>query len=585
MGLFIYSPSLQAPFQLDDYLVIVDNPAVYNFTNLKAMWNYDPSRFLTHSSFALNYYFDQLNVRGYHALNLIIHLAVVLWVYMLSKLTIAPLLGRQRGEWLSIFGALIFLTHPIQTSAVTYVAQRSSLLLAFFYLSSLACYVYAHQNNSRKFYMLSLLAAFLGLFSKPTIVTLPLAIIVYEICFLVKRKDAPRAMLKVIPFLAIAALAPVLLILWRYKILDLTQLANITRETATLTRSEYFFTQLNVLMTYIRLLFLPIYQNLDYDYAIAKSLFSMPTIISFMGLLLLLGLGIRLYSKQRLIAVGIFWFFITLSLESSFFPITDVIFEHRLYLPMVGFVFLLPSLLEFFLKKEKIVSIVLIGIIIGYSYLSFERNRLWSDKIVFLKDIVAKSPQKARVHNNLGLAYYERNQIDLAMDSYNTALKLDPDYPEGYCNRGQIYQDQGKYSLALKDFQRALEIRPVYAPVYSNRGYIYGEQGRYELAFRDFEQALKLNPYYVNAYNNRGIIYQKRKQYPLALKDFNQAIDINPRFADAYNNRAIVYIGMEDLSGAIKDFQRAIELNPNYSLAKKNLEQAIRLNNDQRHKQ
>ena len=91
------------------------------------------------------------------------------------------------------------------------------------------------------------------------------------------------------------------------------------------------------MVTYIRLLFLPFNQNLDYDYPVFKNIFELPVLISFLFLIAVLFFAKRLFLKYRLVSFSIFWFFLTLLPESSFLPIKDVIFEHRLYLPLVGY--------------------------------------------------------------------------------------------------------------------------------------------------------------------------------------------------------------------------------------------------------
>jgi hypothetical protein len=109
--------------------------------------------------------------------------------------------------------------------------------------------------------------------------------------------------------------------------------------TNNITPWNYLFTSFNVLWTYIRLLFLPINQNLDYEYPMAMTLFEFPTILSFIGHILVAGAALWLYAKKRwtLIPFGVAWFYITLSPTQSFVPILDKIFEHRVYLPSIGF--------------------------------------------------------------------------------------------------------------------------------------------------------------------------------------------------------------------------------------------------------
>jgi hypothetical protein len=106
-----------------------------------------------------------------------------------------------------------------------------------------------------------------------------------------------------------------------------------------ITAWTYLLTSLNVLWTYLRLLVLPIHQNLDYDYPIAKSLFEFPTVLSFLGHVAVVAAAFLLYKKKGwlLLPFGIAWFYIGLSPVQSFVPIIDVIFEHRVYMPSIGF--------------------------------------------------------------------------------------------------------------------------------------------------------------------------------------------------------------------------------------------------------
>ena len=99
----------------------------------------------------------------------------------------------------------------------------------------------------------------------------------------------------------------------------------------------YLLTQFRVFWTYIRLLILPINQNLDYDYPLSHSIFEPYTFISFMGILLILSFAVWVYKRQRLVTFFILWFFLILMPTSSIAVLPDVIFEHRLYLASAGF--------------------------------------------------------------------------------------------------------------------------------------------------------------------------------------------------------------------------------------------------------
>ena len=123
---------------------------------------------------------------------------------------------------------------------------------------------------------------------------------------------------------------------------------------------QYLLTQFRVIVTYIRLLFLPAHQNIDYDYHISKSILELPVLVSFIFLASIIWAAKKLFLKHRLFSFSILWFFLTLSLESSLFPLKNVIFEHRLYLPMAGYSMFLAGGVFYLFEKNNIKTAVII---------------------------------------------------------------------------------------------------------------------------------------------------------------------------------------------------------------------------------
>jgi len=440
--------------------------------------------------------------------------------------------------------AVLFLTHPIQTSAVTYIAQRSTLLASICYLSALLAYIHYRLNHKISFYLLSLGVALLGVFCKPIIITLPFVIILYEVYFL--RSKAERLKIgAIVPYFLIVLIVPILLMLLKFRTIDVSLLAFVTKETDTISRWPYLLTQFNVIVKYIQLLFVPLGQNLDYDFPIARSFLEFPTWISFLAIISLLTIGIRLFNRHRLISFGIFWFFLTLSLESSIFPIADVIFEHRLYLPIVGWVIALSVTIIYIFRSSKTQQSIFIIMIAMCSMFTFQRNLLWSDRIAFLEDIAHKSPRKPRAYLNLGRAYIEHRQYDLALQALNTALILNPRYAQAYLNRGVVYEIFNQSEQALHDYEEAIKIIPDYEKSFYNIGSIYSKEQKYDEAIKYFSKAIELRPDLVESYNARGSMYGIKGQHDLALEDFNRALVIDPQNKAALNNLANTYRIME----------------------------------------
>jgi tetratricopeptide (TPR) repeat protein len=201
---------------------------------------------------------------------------------------------------------------------------------------------------------------------------------------------------------------------------------------------HYLLTQFRVIVTYIRLVFLPFNQNLDYDYPVFKNFFELSVLISFLFLMTILLCANRLFSKYRLVSFSILWFFLALLPESSFFAIKDVIFEHRLYLPLAGVSLFLVSGAYYLIGKNglKAMVVVLTMVLACYSVLTYQRNKVWKDPLTLWDDTVHKSPHKARGYGNRGMAYYKQGDFTHALSDFNKAIELNPNYTESYNNRG-----------------------------------------------------------------------------------------------------------------------------------------------------
>jgi tetratricopeptide (TPR) repeat protein len=326
--------------------------------------------------------------------------------------------------------------------------------------------------------------------------------------------------------LATILIVPVTMLLT--KSVNIGEMRRVGEEVLDISPWQYLLTQFRVLVTYIRLLFLPFNQNLDYDYPIAHSLLEPPVLASLIFLIATIIVAIKLFRNHRLVSFGIFWFFITLIPESSLLPINDVIFEHRLYLPMAGFAILLTAGLYELFRTERVkpLAITLSLIVIIFSVLACQRNKVWKDELTLWNDVVRKSPRNVRAYYNRGLAYQGKGDLDQAFLDYNKALKLNPKYAKAYNNRGLAYQDKGDLDQAFSDYNKAIEIDPEYAKAYNNRGGVYFDRGDYDRALLDSSKAIELDPAYAKAYLNRAVAYYRKQEYARSWEDVGKVEEL-----------------------------------------------------------
>lgn len=566
LGIILYSNTLHNSFHLDDTRSIVRNLNIRNLYDLKAIWDFWPTRFATYLSIALNYRLNGFEVFGYHIFNLTIHICsaiMVFWFILLTSSTPAMKDAEISKDAypIALLAGLIFISHPIQTEGVTYIVQRATSLATLFYLSSLILYAKSKLLGS-------LLITVLGMFTKEIMITLPLMIVLYEFCFF-KTKTGIRWK-RLVPFILTLLLIPSTMLLT--KSVNFGEMRLASEPPSGILPIHYLLTQFRVMATYLRLLFAPLNQTIDYDYPIAKTIFSLPTISSILLLIIILIIAMRIFSKHRLISFGIFWFFLTILPESSVIPIDDVIFEHRLYLPMAGYGLFLASAIYYIFKNKnlKLIAVASVIVVASYSASTYLRNFIWEDELTLWNDAVRKSPKKPRPYNIRGLAYHVKGDFDKAISDYNKAIEIFPGYAFAYNNRGNSYLARGDVEKAIADCDKSITLNPNMAEAYYNRGNAYLKKNDFAQAIFDYTKAIRINPHYIEAYHNQGLAYQNIKNLDQAISNYNKTLNLDPLLAEGYYNRGNAYLSQGDINKAIFDYTRAVQINPGYAVAYNN---------------
>jgi Tfp pilus assembly protein PilF len=615
LGLIAYSNTFHVPFHFDDMSVIVENPLIKDLKYFiqpslakafKEHFGYHTfrSRYVGYLTFALNYKFHGLDVIGYHVVNLLIHISNALLVYLLVKLTfMTPFLKSsnfsEHSGSIAFFTAILFVCHPIQTEAVTYIWQRVASLATMFYLLSLLLYIQWRLKgisadsvsisfmsiNSVALYLTLVFSAVLAMKTKQTAFTLPVIIALYEFMFF--RETLRKRIAFLLPLFLTIPIIPLTLIdigkPWGDVIGDV---GGATRDLTDISRLDYLFTQLRVIVMYIRLLFLPVNQNLNHDYTIYRSFLNPELSLSFLLLAVIFLSGVYVLYRfrdttphARLISFGIFWFFITLSVESSIIPIAEIICEYRVYLPSIGF-FIIVSILTFVVMAKisekskttgKALGIVIAVIVIILTGVTFKRNMAWKDEITLWQDVLRKNPSNARAYNNIGIAYESRENLEKAIQNYQSAVKIDPDYEKAHNNLGVVYQSKGLFQKAIPHYKTAIKINPSYAKAHNNLGVALKSLGFIDMAIQHLLIALEINQNYPEAHNNLGNAYSSQGKIIKAMKHYQKAIQLSPEYSDAYNNLANAFLSQGFFDKAIRNYEIAIRLSPDFALGHYNL--------------
>jgi Tfp pilus assembly protein PilF len=637
--LMVYSNTYKVPFVFDGKFQIEKNETIRDLKNYFSLKGFKSHRPIVAFSFALNYQLGKLNPVGYHLLNILVHLTNGILVYFLARNAFGRLFffqGEKEGppvapksrhksktksrkpvssvrkskatafssskiSAMSLWVALLFVAHPLQTQAVTYIVQRYTSMSAMFYLTSLLLYIQARnlqlkrnemRQNERKngggakpeagpkgaglkisfYFTTSVLAGVFAFLCKENAATLPGVILLVEYFLFDRSWQAwKKKLIWIVPLSALLAFLA-LYFLSSTRGLKLGNLLEdvsiLTRETQTVDRWSYLCTQFNVLVEYIRLLFFPLGQNVDPMVPFKKDFFDGFTPLMVVIIMAVMLVGVWNIRKRAAISFGIFWFFITLSIESSIFPISDAMFEHRLYLPLFGFAFsTVYMVFEFFSHRRVWRNLFLGAALIALGVGTYLRNNIWQDPLSLWADSVHKNPNNYRAHNNLGAELNDRGNLSRAVQEYSKALEIRPDFADANNNLGNALIQQGQFEEASQYISRALKENPRFTAAYNNMGVALASKGDLDGAIRHFRKALRRRPAYSEAHNSLGNALAQKGRVEEAMKEWTKAAELNPRFAQPHYNMGLIFERQGDVKRATECFSDAVRIDPDYAQA------------------
>ena len=494
IGALLYGHTLNAPWYLDDIFQIVENQGIRDLsTALNGILDVrGPAIF----SFAVNYSLGGLSLPGFHATNILIHILTSGLVYQVAK----RIFPNQRLY--AAFIATIFLVHPLQTQAVTYIVQRMASLAAFFGFLCFYLYIRAREqiNNDVKcsdirhlcLWLLALIACYLAVKTKENLAVLPLAMLLFEYFYL-PRENGKTGGIKAKIIYFVPFFLPTLIAAWQRLVTPLSRGASIQDiarvQEAGITPIQYLVTEFNVIWIYLKLLIVPYPQMLDYAYPVTKTLLSVQNIVAGAGLIALISVAFLVRKRYPHLCFGICWFFLGLAVESTLIPL-DPVFEHRVYFSMFGFAVFIVGMGHYFLSKRVLVPLALCCLFL-WSSLSWSRNQMWNDElglyldnakhitpddgfnialsksmivrkfypeaIEILTKAIETGAKKVGVYTNLAIAYRLNKQPNKAINVAITAFKRGIKSTELKIELARSYRLAKNYKNAVKVFRNALQ--------------------------------------------------------------------------------------------------------------------------------
>lgn len=553
-----YHHTLQSPFLLDDGPNIVKNPYIQiqdlSFDSLQKVFSPEqPSarRPVASLSFALNYLYSGYDPAGFHSVNIFIHILTAFTVLQLFLFYFSRTSRTAaEGMGLALAAALLWTLNPLQTSAVTYIVQRMTILCTLFFSASLLAYIRARQLQSapgsgdgRNFKAggLFLLAFFLWLLAMKTkeiAAIMPVILLLHELFFFRTRS---RNSVEKYKYLLIG-FGAMLLFLGYQVFSDPGFLINFAKsyEMRDFTLAERLLTEARVVLHYMGLFLLPLPSRMTvyYDYPVSVSLLTPPaTLLSFLtlgGMSVFSVLGAK---KYPLLSFALLWTLLCLVIESTVLPL-ELVFEHRFYLPSIGFSLLLVAAswqLFGFFSKRKWVFYLIWGILCCILLsLTYSRNRDWQSELSISLDAVEKTPLLPRAVNNLAGAYIRSGDSAKGLETLEQALRLDPDSVVVLANLFMLSVDLkqgGQAGYYLQRLKTAIRDGHFSCKQSSNillAAEVLVQNGRFGDAIFLLESLGSCRTKNAVYFDNLGLCYSRIGRHRKAMENFEKAFEKNP---------------------------------------------------------
>lgn len=517
----IYANSFHAPFQFDDFINIVDNPNVqparFSAEEFAASFhgrNSERSGFsrpVAYLTLAVNHSLGGLDPFGYHVVNFAIHalLALLLFFFTYRILCLSELgktRSRERLLSIALLSAVLWASHPIQVTAVTYIVQRMAALAGLFTLLAMFSYVEARTANGRLsvgiYIAACLIFGALAVGSKENAAMLPVNLVLLEIFVVgvrggkVRRRDGILA--------ALAVLLVVAAGLWFIDIGGI--LAGF--ENRPFTMGQRLLTEPRVFLFYISQLLYPVSERFTmlHDVELSTGLLAPWTTLPAILIVAALPVaGLLLRKKWPLISFSILFFWVNHLIEGTVIPL-EIIFEHRNYLPSMFF--FLPAAMGFVWLLEKYPLRRLLGastfvlltiFMAAQGHTVFLRNELFGHPILLWQDNVDKAPALHRPLHNLGNARMlygnSKEGFGLLLDALAARASASKNQKfKTYYILGFYHLSQKEPALAENRFHEALQLSPGNGKVIFGLASAMIQQNKYPEAERYLFQVLRKFP-------------------------------------------------------------------------------------------
>jgi len=578
-----WSSSLSGAFVFDDLSAIVNNPTIRHLWPPWGAWQPGQTdltvsgRPLLNFTLAVSHALSGARPWGYHAVNLAIHVLAGLTLFGLVRRTLRLRPGQASDglatteTTLAAFAvALLWLLHPLQTEAVTYVIQRAESLMGLFLLLTLYCFLRSVDSPRPWPWRAGAVGAcLLGAATKEVSAVTPLLVFLYDRTFLAGSfRDAWRRRWP----LHGALLANWLLLAWLVAGTGWNR-GGTAGFGLGINVGAYWLTQFQALARYLALAAWPHPLVGDYGLALVASAAAVwPQAVLVLGLAG--ATAVALWRRPALGFAGA-WFFGILA-PTALVPVaTQTMAEHRMYLPLAAVIVLAAVAARRLAGRRGLLALLALAPALGG--LTYARNAAYASERTFWRDVAVKCPGNARAFINLGNLALGAGGLAEAIADYQTALGLQPNLPETESNLCSALTQAGRPAEALVHGEAARRLAPRSANAHVNLGNALLHLRRAGAAAAQYEAALRLQPGAPDTELNLGTALIQLGRVDEAIAHLATAARLEPDNAETEYALAGALRRHGDEAAARRHLAAAVRLRPDFTAARFALGNALAL--------
>jgi tetratricopeptide (TPR) repeat protein len=560
IGLVFGQTVRHAFVNLDDNVYVYENPHVARGLTVPGfVWAFSHSHVanwhpLTWISLMLDCQLYGLHAGGHHLTNVLLHAATAILLLLVLR--------RMTGDlWPSVFVAALFAIHPLRVESVAWVTERKDVLSGLFFLLTIAAYVrYVRHPFSLMRYLAVAAIFFVGLMTKPMLVTLPLVLLLLDYWPLGRFPFRWHLLIEKLPLFALAAVSCALTLGAQGESLSLNEHLSLSWRIG------------NALISYVAYL-----GHFLYPVGLA-ALYprrgpDLPLGQLCLAILILAGITAAAWigrKKSPYLLVGWLWYLVMMA------PVIGVVLvgletmaDRFTYLPQIGLGIALAygaaDAQRFWSSRRSLGAVASALVLAIFMSAAWRQTSFWADSQTLWTHTLACTSQNSAAHNAFANALVDGGRPDDAIDHYRRASAIRPTYAAAHFNLGVALAGLGRLDEAVEQYRETIAIKPDDAKAQNNLGNAFLACGQLDRAMAHCREALKIDPDFAEAHYNLGNALFAGGRLDEAMAQYRSALDVRPDFAEASYNLGLALMRHGHLDQAIAQYRQALAVQPDFA--------------------